>query len=397
MSEFKCVFPKQNILPFDMQTDIYIKANEMLLSWAKATYKRKLKNELYNMFKNDEINEQELIKYQYIGKYNANKPTGTKSKIQITQLDIDFYTNLLFNKNICGNTPTISNSIGVTFNVNTGNISLKENKNSLTQWWVRISTLIKRERIELPLVANPYVTSIEQLSKGILARKDKLGRWRFEFVQETNKEKTIPDSDKFIGIDCGLNVIAATSNGELFGQDFKAKFYMLQKKINKIRANRQRQGLTENSKKLNVLEQRLSGAIKTAVGTVANKLIKKYPKHTFVLENMDLSGTRGQKRFCYKQLYNRLEEKSNVIYVNAAYNSQLCPSCNFFSRKNRRGTSFCCKNCGKKSHADVVGASNILKRFEDKNIKLKDNKMQVKEILLQRFNLKNPYSKIKIV
>ena len=60
----------------------------------------------------------------------------------------------------------------------------------------------------------------------------------------------------------------------------------------------------------------MTGLIKTATGTVANKLIKAYPGHTFILEDLDLRGCRGQKRFAYRKLQDSLANKAVVEVVN---------------------------------------------------------------------------------
>jgi transposase len=76
-----------------------------------------------------------------------------------------------------------------------------------------------------------------------LARKTSEGRWRFEVV-ETKKwaePKHQPGAPK-IGVDVGLNTIAATSDGRLIGGDIKPQFDKKNSKIKNIRANRQRQG-----------------------------------------------------------------------------------------------------------------------------------------------------------
>ena len=159
------------------------------------------------------------------------------------------------------------------------------------------------------------------------------------------------------------------------------------KKVKDLRANRQRQGFKENSPRLNALEAKLSGQIKTATGTVANQLVKSFPGHTFVIEDLDLRGCRGQKRFAYRALQKSLASKAVFQEVNPAYTSQQCPSCGHVSRGNRKGIDFCCKGCGKKGHADVAGATNLLRRSEDKQIRVNDCPFAVKHILRTRYLL----------
>jgi len=146
-----------------------------------------------------------------------------------------------------------------------------------------------------------------------------------------------------------------------------------------------RQGLRENSPRLDVLESRLSGRIKTETGRIANDITKRHPGTVFVLEDLDLRGCRGQKRFAYRALARALASKAPVEVVNPAYTSQECPSCGYVSRSNRSGTKFKCRSCGRLSHADWVGASGILRRSGDNDIGCADRPNSVKATLRRRY------------
>jgi len=147
-------------------------------------------------------------------------------------------------------------------------------------------------------------------------------------------------------------------------------------------------GIRSDSKRLARLEVKLSGQIKTITGTISNKLVKTYPNYTFVIEDLDLRGCRGQKRFAYRALHNSLSHKAKVEGVNPAYSSQMCPSCGYISRSNRSGVKFICQNCGRKSHADVIGAINLLGRSGDKQIDRCENPSEVRALLRERSLLK---------
>ena len=262
----------------------------------------------------------------------------------------------------------------------------KSESTRLAAWWIGFSHLdAGKSRIQLPLVANPYVKEASDVAKGVLARKTRQGRWRFEVVECKKWEVAkLPESAPRLGVDVGLNVMAATSDGRLLEAGLKSKFNALYYTVLDVRANRQRQGLTDDSPRLNALESRLTGLVKTLAGTCTNKLIAAYPGHVFVVENLDLRGCRGQKRFAYRALHHSLETKASCEVVNPAYTSQTCPNCGFVSRKNRCGIKFQCCYCGKISHADVVGGAGLLRRSEDKQIGLDDYPAVVKPILEAR-------------
>lgn len=255
--------------------------------------------------------------------------------------------------------------------------------------WLRISTLSRRRSVWLPLVGSPYVQSPQDVRKGILARKTRTGRWRFEVldVAEWEVPESAPDAP-VVGVDVGLNVVAATSDGRLYGADLKPKFDRQYQQLRDLRANRQRQGLKEDSPRLSRLEERLTGLVKTVTGTVANQLVAAHPGAVLVLEDLDLSGCRGQKRFAYRALHKALATKAPIQVVNPAYTSQTCPSCGHVSRRNRRGTQFTCASCGRRAHADVVAARNLLGRSEDNQVRRDDLPSAVGALLRGRSRLR---------
>jgi len=224
------------------------------------------------------------------------------------------------------------------------------------------------------------------VSKGVLARKDRQGRWRFEVLEKAAWEvPVVADAMSRIGVDVGLNVMVATSTGDLLGAALKPKFDRLYTKVRDVRANRQRQELRDNSPRLDRLEAKLTGMVKTMAGECANTLVDKYSGFAFVIEDLDLRGCRGQKRFAYRAVHHSLASKAPVIAVNPAYSSQVCPSCGYCSRSNRAGTEFRCRSCGRKAHADVVGGVNLLGRSEDKQIGCDDDPSAVRAVVRERY------------
>jgi putative transposase len=304
----------------------------------------------------------------------------------VSQEHIDAYNGLL--DAYGGNKPCVRSSIPMRLSEMTGRLE-DPGETTLGDFWLRISTLKKFKSVWLPLVGNPYVQKALQVGKGISARKTKLGRWRFEAVDKSTWEApTASPAAERLGIDIGLNVLATSSDGTLYGSHVKPKFDRLYARLRNLRANRQRQGLKENSPKLDCLESKLSGFIKTETGRIANDLIRVNPDTIFVVEDLDLSGCRGQKRFAYRALQTNLERKVPVQKVNPAYTSQECLSCGYVSRRNRSGVKFTCRSCGRQAHADWVGASNILRRSGDKNIGCGDHPRTVKRVLRERYNLR---------
>jgi transposase len=382
-SEVYNLFPQELILSTNIISCIKYHAIEIVSGWTASLYEIRLKKYIKNLFRKGKITESQRIQLFTIGKYSVDRPSETISKESIDQ-----YWNFLLDPNISGKTPIISNRIGMRMQIHTGYIR-KLDRIKLTNWWLNLSTLNRGHKIRIPIVMNPYIKSPDEVVKGCLVRKDRYGRWRVEVLEKKVIEEPKLDlKAPRIGVDVGLNTMAATSDGRLCGISIKPKFDKLYEKIRTIRANRQRQGFKENSKKLDRLEDRLSGFVKTTIGTVANELVRDYPGHAFVIEDLNLNGCRGQKRFAYKALHHSLETKASVIKVNPAYTSQMCPSCGYVNRFNRSGTKFQCRSCGRVSHADVIGGINLLGRSEDKQINSCENTSEVKAILRERFLLR---------
>ena len=348
--------------------------------WAASKYATTLRAHIKGLFKAVEIDAAMRSALCIIGKRSVDKPGGL-----VTQAALDLYWKLLLDEDVAGKRSAISDRCGMRMSEMTAVLDTSE-ETAITGWWLGFSYLaIGAPRIQVPLVSNPYVTSVNEVSKGILARKDKRGRWRFEVVDRRAWEAPAAEPGMpRVGVDVGLNVVAATSDGRLLGRELKPRFDRLHAQVQRVRSNRYRQDLKKNSPRLDAMEARLTGMVKTMTGEVANELVRSYPGHAFVIEDLDLRGCRGSKRMAYRALHRNLETKAPCLVVNPAYTSQACPSCGHVSRRNRRGTAFACINCGRRSHADVVGGINLLRRSEDKQIGLDDDPADVRPILRER-------------
>jgi transposase len=254
-------------------------------------------------------------------------------------------------------------------------------KNAKFPIWLSLSTLEKGKRIAFPLVPNPNIPDVSNAKVTSLGRNAQ-GRW---FVNMLITSPLIEQtSTKMLGIDVGLNTFVATSDGWRWGEGaFKKKFLALRTRILDIRRRRQKQGkeFYSNSKRLSVLEARLSGLIKSYAGRATNLLVQHHPDTTFVIESLNLQGTHGQKRFGYRIIHNCLAAKAPILEVNPAYTSQTCPHCGYVHDLNRKKSTFKCRACGKQLHADTIGAINVLGRSVDKYVDIKTSKVEVRRVL----------------
>ena len=380
LSEKKDFFSFCETLSSNIVRNVQDQAIGIISGWAASKYITKIKGFLKGQLKSEDLDKEDFRILCTIGKYSLGKASA-----RVSQEMLDLYWSLLLDEEVAGKPPTISIRCGMRLCVNTATFENSEDTR-LTSWWLGFSHLnVGKPRIQLPLSPSPYIKKASEASKGILARKTKTGRWRFEIVERKDwKVPEAPENAPKIGVDVGLNVMAATSDGRLLGARIKSKFNLLYERVKSLRANRFRQNLKDNSSKLDRLESKLSGLIKTAAGEATNKLVKAYQGYVFVVEDLDLSGCRGQKRFAYRALHHSLESKAPTRKVNPAYSSQTCPSCGHVSRRNRVGTKFHCQHCGRKAHADVIGGIGLLRRSEDKQIGLEDHPSVVKPILEAR-------------
>lgn len=385
LSEKQSFFPLFSTLSSQIVKNVRDHAIGIVSGWATSKYTTTLRGHIKKLFKEGELDEPTRASLCILGKNLVSEPKG-----RITQEALDLYWSWLLDEELVGRTPTISSRCGMRMSEMTAVFAQSEDT-KLTAWWIGFSHLESgKPRIQLPLLANPYVKKVNQVSKGVLARKDKRGRWRFEVVEKKNWTVQEADPDFRVGVDVGLNVVAATSDGRTFGADLKPKFDRLYNKVKEVRSNRQRQGLKEDSPKLARLEDRLTGLTKSITGRVSNELVQAYPGAVFILEDLDLRGCRGQKRFCYRALAHALESKASTEAVNPAYSSQTCPSCGHVSRSNRNGTTFVCRQCGRRCHADVVGGINLLRRSESKQvgfvkITCDNHPLEVREMLVRLY------------
>jgi len=382
-SEKQAFFPPSDKLTSQIVKNARDHAIQILSTWAKGAYVRRIQKTITNLRRDGEITDDQAKTLYTIGKYLRDRPKGT-----ITQDDIDLYWTLLDERG--GRKPEVRDTLPMRLSEMTSRLEDPEEA-VLTDCfaWLRISSLTPRKSIWMPLVGNPYISQADQVGKGLLARKTPKGRWVFEAVEKREwivlEPSDLPSDAPKLGVDVGLNVLAATSEGTLYGRGFKPKFDRAYQAVRCLRANRMRQNLRENSPRLDRLEQRLSGMIKTETGRIANDLIERHPDTVFILEDLDLRGCRGQKRFAYRALATALASKAPVEVVNPAYTSQECPSCGHVSRSNRSGIKFRCRSCGRLAHADWVGASGILRRSGDNDVGCADHPRTVKATLRRRF------------
>jgi hypothetical protein len=183
------------------------------------------------------------------------------------------------------------------------------------------------------------------------------------FEIETGPKKT---EGLNLGLDTGMKVMAATSDGGLFGQDVWGILETIKRCAwGSKRQKSLRRSLKQRMDEIAIQIFRTYGDLRLLV--VEN--LKNMNKGTKLKRRLSRSMRRSLGAWVYRYWLNRVErgcEDNRVVFrsVPPAYTSQRCPVCGHTERGNRPNRdTFCCLSCGHTDHPDVVGGQNILDKF----------------------------------
>ncbi|MFH1186296.1 MAG: transposase [Chloroflexota bacterium] len=228
--------------------------------------------------------------------------------------------------------------------------------------WAKLSTLDKGHPLWLP-VRKTRVFS-KWADQGALVAGGTLFERRRQFYLRVTFDIRTPEKSiegLALGIDRGVNVVLATSDGNLIGTDLDRHIERIKRTLPKSRGRERArkardQYVNECLKALPfagfaifVIEQ-LKGIKFGKRGKLSRRTNRRFSHWTV--------GALGQR---LKMLCE--ENRVRLVEVPPAYTSQYCPSCGHVEKGNRRGAVFRCLACGHSQHADLVGARNILGLF----------------------------------
>ncbi|WLQ38141.1 transposase [Streptomyces castrisilvae] len=226
-------------------------------------------------------------------------------------------------------------------------------------------------------------------------------RWYVVLTAEQEQPEPLPATGSVVGVDMGVASFLTTSNGEhvenpRHGRKAAAKLETTQQKLSRFgrvrrdkrTANHQRavQRVADLHRK--VRRQRLDHAHKTALGLVREHdfiahedlKIRNMGKAPAPKPDPDKPGNSLPNGAAAKAGLNRsisdagwgvfltiLTAKAesagrDVIAVDPRNTSRTCPECGHVAAENRpTQEKFHCVSCGHQAHADIVGASNVLR------------------------------------
>ena len=216
-----------------------------------------------------------------------------------------------------------------------------------------------------------------------------------------------------LALDAGISEVFTDNDGAAYEPTFGAtlqrasdqlnrtgkarnKAHALEKVSSKHKARRIRKF---NLGKNKMRDRKRKGKIRVRqlVSQSIHKIVETKNPNTVITENLNIRGKAKSKKMSRLVSYwmrSALIERLNFLalaegfrhkQVNPAYTSQMCPTCLFVHKNNRRGDIFKCLNCGHTDHADRVAAINLFARANDPDITIYTPKSVVWSILQKRF------------
>lgn len=275
----------------------------------------------------------------------------------------------------------------------------KEGKAKNFDYWLSLATLDKGDRVYIPLKSNNYAEGQDGEFLNFIQIVEKDADIEIKRVKRLKPKDYIPVTPE-IAIDLGLTPLVATDRGDLFGRNFLQFLIKLDEKITKRLQYLQKANIKPSKdEKYRKLVDKLRQFLKNEVNRMLNRIVEIYKPSKLIVERLDLRSPELSKRMnrlvqnfgkrYFKEKMQRLQELYGieVEYINPAYTSQQCSSCDYIDEKNRKNTNeFKCKACGRRLNAQVNGARNILKRSSLRDlIKIHTPKKQVLRILVRQY------------
>lgn len=224
------------------------------------------------------------------------------------------------------------------------------------------------------------------------------GQWHIAVQWQRELGGPIPSILPVVGIDRGVTVFAALSNGTNIApvnHGKKALRALRKAQRNLSRKKRGSNNRRKAARRVAKIQMRVANARKDFLHKVSTEISKNHG--TVVLEalkvrNMTASakGTMEKPGRSVKQkaglnraildqgwgmfrtmlAYKLADRGGRLIEVSAAYTSQTCAECGVMDATSRRSQSrFVCTGCGHETNADTNAANNILQRGLDKSLK----------------------------
>src|SRR6266496_722219 len=287
------------------------------------------------------------------------------------------------------------------------NVAVLEVSNDSTfDYWLRISTLEKRQPIRVPVKLAGYHRAVlagKSINSSVTLNRRADGWWLTLSYEEKIAVQTEPDAP-VIGLDVGIANLVTSSDGKHYGT-FHGKLRERQKRDRekrrrkaKLRACLKKKGVEKLPSTSSKSGQRLRRHVRQEINRAVNVCLDEHPDAHIAYEHLSVASMKFKARAmnAYLRASNlaRIPEKiawetakrgMSATKVKSAYSSQECSICHCVERKNRPDQqTFCCVICQFTTHADLNAAVNIEQRVGDTMLQLCKDRKAVKSLLMQR-------------
>lgn len=286
------------------------------------------------------------------------KPTNKKFRRKINKLYIE-----LKSKKMRLNSwkPTMPKHNGKSMSVSSNTAELQEVKDSKRfDAWLHLASIGNKISLDLPIRFHKQYNQLSKKGKRLnsyVITKDKV---QFAFEIETGPKKVV---NKMIGVDTGINALAALSTGELLGTDIKDCI---------ARSKRCAYGSKGHKKSQRALRQRMDEVAKQTIlntDLVVVENLKGISANTKLKGRLSLNMRSSIGKWNQRYWLGRLEQSCEINRIGfrtvSPYNTSItCSACGNVDRVNRVSQErFECSVCCHTENADVNAAKNILNRF----------------------------------
>lgn len=183
-------------------------------------------------------------------------------------------------------------------------------------------------------------------------------------------EKDLPAKTEgnSIAFDCGYKKLLSDSNGLHYGVEL-FDIYQQLSKMQRGSKNYKQRIIHKNNEINRIINEIPLHDVKDVVVEMLKKVKNKSKLSSKLMNKMQY--------WAYKQVMRKLVSRSeiegfNVIFVDPAYTSQTCSSCQSIDKSNRNGEIYHCKTCNLLIDADYNAAINILHKGTGVPLTVKD-------------------------
>jgi len=295
------------------------------------------------------------------------------------------------------------------------NVALLEvAEDSTFDYWLKMSTLQKRQPIRVPVklaayhteqLTDPKTGKRKALNSSVTLNKREGAWWLTLSYDEVVAVQTPPDAP-VIGIDVGIANFLTTDDGKHYGT-FHGKLRARHKRDRakrrrkaKLRACLKKKGVKKLPSTSSRTGQRLRRHVKQSINRAVNECFtdKEHAGVQFAYEQLSIATMKFKARAQNAYLrasnlahipqqiaWNAAKRGRRATRVPSAYSSQQCSVCGYTDKKNRPSQqTFCCQVCGYETHADVNAAKNLAARVGDSELYACQDKHAIKALLMER-------------